>query len=145
MFGSPDDHRVYLLCAPAVRSPCLPLFFWRINRVTRRSGADRSQGRGSDQRCVPAARPAEPGSGDRKTVQCHRDRDRGPVARLAISGRLQRRNRHWGDQKQLDQLLQAYAVEKAKIEARKRGHTVTEQQLADGSVKLTIQLAGGAA
>ena len=37
------------------------------------------------------------------------------------------------------------AVEKAKIEARKRGHSVTEQQLADGSVKLTIQVAGGAA
>ncbi len=51
----------------------------------------------------------------------------------------------WGEQKQLDQFLQAYAVEKAKLEARKRGHSVSEQQLADGSVKLTIQVAGGAA
>lgn len=51
----------------------------------------------------------------------------------------------WGDQRQLDRLLQAYAVEKAKIESRKKGHTVTEQPLADGSVKLTIQVAGGAA
>jgi hypothetical protein len=34
-------------------------------------------------------------------------------------------------------------VEKAKIEARKRGHSVFEQPLADGSIKLTIQVAGG--
>ncbi len=52
---------------------------------------------------------------------------------------------NWGDQKHLDRLLQSYAVEKAKIEARKRGHNVTEQQLADGSIKLSIQVAGGAA
>jgi len=51
----------------------------------------------------------------------------------------------WGGQKELDNFLQAYAVEKAKIEARKRGHSITEQQLADGSIKLTIQVAGGAA
>jgi hypothetical protein len=48
----------------------------------------------------------------------------------------------WGDQKQLDRLLQSYAVEKARIEARKRGHTVVEQALPDGSVKLTIQVGG---
>ena len=51
----------------------------------------------------------------------------------------------WGDQKHLDRFLQAYAVEKARIEARKKGHTVAEQQLADGSIKLTIQVGGGAA
>jgi hypothetical protein len=51
----------------------------------------------------------------------------------------------WGDQKHLDAFLQGYAVEKAKIEARKRGHSVFEQQLPDGSVKLTIQVAGGGA
>jgi hypothetical protein len=50
----------------------------------------------------------------------------------------------WGDQVQLDQFLQAYATEKSKLEARKRGHTVTEQALADGSIRLTIQVAGGA-
>lgn len=54
-------------------------------------------------------------------------------------------NGHWGQQQELDKFLQAYAVEKARIEARKQGHTVTEQPLADGSVKLTIQVAGGAA
>ena len=51
----------------------------------------------------------------------------------------------WGDQKHLDSFMQAYAVEKAKLEARKKGHTVAEQQLSDGSVKLTVQLNGGAA
>ena len=47
-------------------------------------------------------------------------------------------------QQELDRFLQAYAVERAKSEARRQGHSVTEQPLADGSIKLTIQLAGGA-
>ena len=51
----------------------------------------------------------------------------------------------WGKQKELGKLLQAYAVERAKAEARRVGHSVTEQALADGSIKLTIQVAGGAA
>ena len=52
----------------------------------------------------------------------------------------------WGARSELDKLLQAYAVEKARIEARRAGHTMTEQPLPDGSVKLTIQVgAGGAA
>ena len=50
----------------------------------------------------------------------------------------------WGQQHYLDQFLQAYAVERARIEARKKGHSVTEQTLQDGSIKLTIQLSGGA-
>ena len=50
----------------------------------------------------------------------------------------------WGEQRHLDAFLQAYAVEKAKIEARKRGHSVYEQPLADGSIKLVIQVGGGA-
>ena len=54
-------------------------------------------------------------------------------------------NGRWGDQQHLDRFLQGYAVEKARIEARKKGHTVTEQQLQDGSIKLTIQVNGGAA
>jgi len=37
--------------------------------------------------------------------------------------------------------LQAYSVEKARLEARRAGHAVTEQALADGSIKLTIQTA----
>jgi hypothetical protein len=51
----------------------------------------------------------------------------------------------WGDQRQLDRFLQAYAVEMSRLEARRRGHTVTEQVLADGSIRLTIQVSGGAA
>ena len=51
----------------------------------------------------------------------------------------------WGDQKELDTFMQAYAVEKAKLESRRRGHSTTEQTLPDGSIKLTIQVAGGAA
>jgi hypothetical protein len=48
----------------------------------------------------------------------------------------------WGDQQHLDGFLQAYAVAMVRIEARKQGHTVTEQGLADGSVKLTINVGG---
>jgi hypothetical protein len=54
-------------------------------------------------------------------------------------------NGHWGDQQQLGKFLQAYAVEKAKLEARRKGHSLTEQQLPDGSIKVTIQVKGGAA
>jgi hypothetical protein len=53
-------------------------------------------------------------------------------------------NQAWGNQAQLDRLMQAYGVEKARLEARKAGHTVTEQPLADGSIKLTIHVGGGA-
>ncbi|OAI48216.1 hypothetical protein AYO44_07590 [Planctomycetaceae bacterium SCGC AG-212-F19] len=45
----------------------------------------------------------------------------------------------WGEQKQFDIFLQAYAVEKEKLEARRRGRTITETQLQDGSIKLQIQ------
>jgi hypothetical protein len=34
------------------------------------------------------------------------------------------------------------AVEKAKIEARKHGHSVVEHSLPDGSIKLTVQVGG---
>ena len=48
---------------------------------------------------------------------------------------------HWGDAQQLDRFLQAYAVEKTKLEARKQGHSVSEQLLADGSIQVRIQTA----
>ena len=50
----------------------------------------------------------------------------------------------WGEQSKLDALLQMYAIEKAKIEARKRGHTVIEQNLPSGEIKLVIHVSGGA-
>jgi hypothetical protein len=49
----------------------------------------------------------------------------------------------WGSQTELEKFLQSYAVEKARIEARKKGYTVQEQPLSDGSVKLTIQVTEG--
>ena len=48
----------------------------------------------------------------------------------------------WGPQEHMDKFLQLYAVEKARLEARKRGHNVVEQALHDGSVKLTITVEG---
>jgi hypothetical protein len=44
----------------------------------------------------------------------------------------------WGDQAQLDKFLQMYAIERAKIEARRKGYGVQEHALADGSIKLQI-------
>jgi hypothetical protein len=51
-------------------------------------------------------------------------------------------NQAWGRQEHLDRFLQGYAIEKARLEARRRGHSVVEQPLADGSVKLTITVGG---
>jgi hypothetical protein len=51
-------------------------------------------------------------------------------------------NGHWGEQKHLHSFLQAYAVEKAKIEARKKGHSVTETSLQDGSIRVTVRVGG---
>jgi len=51
-------------------------------------------------------------------------------------------NGRWGDQEYLDQFLQRYAAEKAHIEARRKGHSVVEQRLDDGSLKLTVSIGG---
>jgi hypothetical protein len=50
----------------------------------------------------------------------------------------------WGEQKHLDSLLQAYAVERTRLEARRCGHSVAESLLPDGSIKLTVQVGGAA-
>ena len=70
-----------------------------------------------------------------------------PVVADLATGQLQFDNfgGRWGDQKHLDHFLQIYAAEKVKIESRQRGALCTEQTMADGSIKLTIQVAGGAA
>jgi hypothetical protein len=47
----------------------------------------------------------------------------------------------WGNESQLHKFLQAYAVERAKLEARRQGHSVQEQLLADGSIRLQIAVA----
>jgi len=51
-------------------------------------------------------------------------------------------NGRWGQQSHLDQFLQAYAVERAKLEARRQGHTVSEHLLTDGSIRVQIAVAG---
>ena len=53
-------------------------------------------------------------------------------------------NGRWGSQESLDRFLQVYAVEKAKIEAQKKGHSVIEQRLDNGSIKLTVNVGGAA-
>ena len=53
-------------------------------------------------------------------------------------------NGHWGEQKHLNAFLQGYAVEKAKIEARKKGHSVSETALHDGSIRVTVKVGGAA-
>ncbi|MCY2987610.1 MAG: DUF1257 domain-containing protein [Planctomycetota bacterium] len=75
-------------------------------------------------------------TGWRYPVVCHTD-----------TGQLEFDNfkGHWGNSAKLDQFLQAYAVERAKAEARRRGHQVTEAKLSDGSIKLTVQVNGGTA
>ncbi len=64
-----------------------------------------------------------------------------PVVIDTASGSIQFDNYEgsWGEIGKLHNFLQAYAVEKAKLEARRRGHTVTETQLQDGSIRLQIQ------
>lgn len=66
------------------------------------------------------------------------------VTAVLSTGQLQFDSDYRGEQKGLDAFLQIYAIEAAKIEARKKGHVVTEQQLSDGSVKLVIQVGGAA-
>ena len=51
---------------------------------------------------------------------------------------------HWGEQRHLNSFLQGYAVEKAKIEARRKGHSVTETSLQDGSIRVTVHVGGAA-
>ena len=48
----------------------------------------------------------------------------------------------WGDEKHLHRFVQMYGVEKATLEARRKGYSVIEQPLADGSIKLTINVGG---
>jgi hypothetical protein len=69
-----------------------------------------------------------------------------PVVCQLETGQLQydNYNGRWGKQQHLDSFLQIYAVEKARIEARRQGHSVVEQQLTDGSIKLTVNVGGAA-
>src|ERR1700733_9748518 len=46
----------------------------------------------------------------------------------------------WGEQRHLERFTQIYAVEKAKIEARRRGHAASERTLEDGSILVSIEV-----
>ncbi|MFM7131364.1 MAG: DUF1257 domain-containing protein [bacterium] len=69
-----------------------------------------------------------------------------PVVCDLVSGQVKYDNYEgcWGDPKELNRLLQAYAVEKARLEAVRKGYLVTEQPLADGSIRLTVKVGGAA-
>lgn len=68
-----------------------------------------------------------------------------PVVCQTESGRLHFDNYggRWGNRQDLDLFLQAYAVERATLEARRQGHAVLEQALPDGFIKLTVTVGGG--
>jgi hypothetical protein len=59
------------------------------------------------------------------------DTDTGQVLFDNYRGRL-------GNQADLDRFMQTYAVEKCRMEARRKGSTVTETALQDGSIRLQI-------
>ena len=75
-------------------------------------------------------------------------------ARLALPGRHRHRpparirydnyGGCWGDEQHLHRLLQAYTVERTRIEARKKSYVTTEQSLADGSILVEIEVGGQA-
>jgi hypothetical protein len=45
---------------------------------------------------------------------------------------------YWGNVQHLDKFIQAYSVEKVKLEAKKRGYTVSEQTIDNGSIRVQI-------
>ena len=63
-----------------------------------------------------------------------------PVACDTATGTLRYDNYGgtWGSPEHLDRFVQAYAVERATQEARRKGYSVTEQALGDGSLRLQV-------
>ena len=49
-------------------------------------------------------------------------------------------NGSWGDEKHLNRFVQLYGVEKARLEARRKGYSFEEQELEDGQIKAVIGL-----
>ena len=92
-----------------------------------------------------------PCSGHDKAVQRRSDRLAGPVPGWqypavidTLTGEIRYDNYggKWGDQSQIDHFLQIYAVERTKIEARKKGLQFSEQTLQDGSIKVQLTEGG---
>ena len=94
---------------------------------------------------------AEP---QQRTVELYRSRATGLAVELpgwryplvcdTTTGELKYDNfqGHWGNESQLHKFVQTYTVEKARLEAKRQGHSVTEQQLEDGSIRVRIAVAG---
>jgi hypothetical protein len=63
-----------------------------------------------------------------------------PIVIDTVTGLVRYDNfgRRWGAQALLARFLQSYAVEKTKLEARKKGYQISEQALQDGSIRLQI-------
>jgi GAF domain-containing protein len=79
-------------------------------------------------------------SGDATGLLVHLPEWQYPVVIDTLTGKVTYDNfdGHWGDQAQLHRFLQSYAVEKVKLESRKKGYTVNEHTLQDGSIKLQV-------
>ena len=79
-------------------------------------------------------------SGEATGLSVHLPGWRYPVVVDTAEGSLKYDNYEgrWGDPGKLGHLLQMYAVEKAKTEARKKGYCVTEQARQDGSIVVRI-------
>ena len=79
-----------------------------------------------------------------KGLAVHLPRWQYPIVCQTDTGQVQYDNYEgrWGDPAQLDRFLQGYAVEKATLEARRQGYSVTEQSLENGSIRLTVQVGG---
>lgn len=79
-------------------------------------------------------------SGDATGLSVNLPGWRYPVVVDTADGSIQYDNYEgrWGDPEKLGHLLQMYAVEKAKTEARKKGYSVTEQARQDGSIVVQI-------
>jgi hypothetical protein len=69
-----------------------------------------------------------------------------PVVANTETGQLRYDNYQgrWGSQEVLDKFIVAYTVSRIKIESRKNGHSVVEQPLDNGSIKLTVSVGGEA-
>jgi hypothetical protein len=79
-------------------------------------------------------------SGEAEGLLLHLPGWRYPAVIDVTSGQVRYDNfgGRWGEQQRLDRFLQMYAVEKAVLEARRKGYAVHEQSLQDGSIKLNI-------
>jgi hypothetical protein len=79
-------------------------------------------------------------SGEAEGLLLHLPGWRYPAVIDTTSGQVRYDNfgGRWGEQQRLDRFLQSYAVEKAVLEARRKGYAVHEQSLQDGSIRLNI-------